>query len=89
MGIIRFNGMLLIQLQCSDKGDLQFGKKMKGASQESNMPPDRLPAGQSADGLIHHRLENRCRKVFLGSPFVNERLDVGLGKYTASGGYGI
>ena len=29
MGIVRNNGVLLLQLQCTDKGSLQFRQKMK------------------------------------------------------------
>ena len=50
------------------------------------MTADRLTACQTGDGLVHHSLENRSRQVFLGSTFVDQRLDICLGKYTASGG---
>ena len=50
------------------------------------MTADRLTACQTGDGLVHHSLENRSRQVFLGSTFVDQRLDICLGKYTAARG---
>ena len=53
------------------------------------MTADRLTACQAGNGLVHHSLENRSGQVFLGSTFVDQRLDIGLGKYTAAGRDGV
>ena len=53
------------------------------------MSPDRLSAGQSADGLVHHRLKNGRRQILLCGPVVNQGLDIGFGEHAASGGNGI
>ena len=53
------------------------------------MTADRLTTCQSGNSLVHHSLENRSRQVFLGSAFVDQRLDIGLGKYAAAGRDGV
>ena len=53
------------------------------------MPPDRFTTCQSGNGLVHHSLKNRSGQVFLGSAFVDQRLDIGLGKYAAAGRDGV
>ena len=53
------------------------------------MTADRLTACQTGDGLVHHSLKNRSGQVFLGSTFVDQGLDIGLGKYTAAGRDGV
>ena len=57
---------------------------MKGAAQERDVAPDGLAACQAADGLVDDRLENRGGQVFLGRAFVDQGLDIGLGKNTAA-----
>ena len=49
------------------------------------MTADRLTAGKTGNGLVDNRLENGGRQVFLGGSFVDEGLDICLGKYTTSG----
>ena len=53
------------------------------------MAANRLTAGQSADGLVYDSLEDRGRKILLGGSFIDERLDIGLGKDAAAGRNGI
>ena len=62
---------------------------MKRAAQERHMSPDGLAAGQSADGLVDHGLENRSGQVLLGGAVIDQRLNIGLGKYAAAGRDGI
>ena len=81
--------MLVVQFQRADERGAQFREEMKRSSKKCNMAADRFSAGESADGLVYDGLENGRRKVFLGSPVVDQRLDVGLGKYTAAGCDGI
>ena len=76
--------MFIIQLQSTDKGRPQFGKKVERAAKESYMSTDRLSAGQAGNGLIYHCLKNGSRKGFFGSTFVDQRLDVCFCKNSAS-----
>ena len=62
---------------------------MKRAAQESHMSADRFTAGQAADGLVYHRLENGGGQVFFCRALVDQGLDIGLGKNAAAGGDGV
>ena len=62
---------------------------MERSAQESYIAADRLAAGQAADGLVYDRLKNGSRQILAGRPFIDQRLDVGLGEYAAAGGDGI
>ena len=48
-----------------------------------------LAAGQTADRLIHHCLENGDCQIFFGSSLIDQWLDVCFGKNTAPGGDGV
>ena len=50
-----------------------------------HIAPDWFTTGKTADGLIHNSLENGCCQVRLGCTFVDQGLNVGFGKYTATG----
>ncbi len=50
------------------------------------MSANRFSAGKTADCLVYNGLENRSRQVFFRSPFVDQRLNICLSKYTAAGG---
>ena len=58
VGIFRVHHVLGSQLQRADKGLLQLRHKVERAAQKSNTAPDRLSAGQTGDGLVHHCLQN-------------------------------
>ena len=81
--------MLLIQLQRADKSLPQLGEEVERSAQESHMPADRFAAGQAADSLVDHSLEDRNRKILLRSAFIDQRLDIRLGKHTAAGRDGV
>ena len=89
MGIIRDDGMLVVKLQRADEGCPQFTQKMERPAEEGNMPPDWTSTGQTGDGLVYNSLENGCGEVFLCRAVIDQRLDIGLGENTASGGDGI
>ena len=65
VGVLRRDGVLLIQLQGADKGFLQLRQEMQRAAQEGHVPADGLAAGQAADGLVDHRLENGGGQILL------------------------
>ncbi len=62
---------------------------MQRAAQKGHMPPNRLAAGKTADGLVYHRLKDGGGKIFLCGALIDERLDIGLGKHAAAGRYGV
>ena len=53
------------------------------------MPANRFAAGQTGDGLVHHSLKDGSGQVFLGGTFIDQGLNIRLGKYTAACGDGI
>ena len=53
------------------------------------MSADRLSAGKPADRLIDNCLKDRCRQIRFGSTLIDQRLDIGFGKYTTACGDGI
>ena len=89
MRVVRRNNVFVIQLQRADESFPQFGEEVKRTAKERHMSTDRFTAGKTADGLVYHCLEDRRRKVFLGGSFVDQRLNVRLGKHTAAGRDGI
>ncbi len=46
----------------------------------------RLAAGKTADGLVHDCLTDGSRQILLGRAVIDERLNIGFGKYTAARG---
>ena len=62
---------------------------MKRSAEKCNVTFDRLTTGKAADGLVDNCLENGGGKVVRGGAFIDQRLDVRLGKYTAAGCDGI
>ena len=81
--------MRIVQFQSTDKCLPKLRQEMQRTSQKGHMAPNGLSAGQSADGLVNHCLENRGGEILLGGPFVDERLNICLGKNTAAGGDGV
>ena len=61
------------------------GKKVERAAKKCYGAADRLAAGQTADGLVDHRLENGCGQIFPCSSFIDERLDIGFCENAAAG----
>ena len=89
VGVSRSDDLIPGQIQGADKGRAQFRKEMKGPSKERHIAPDRLSAGETADGLVDHGLKNGSRQVLSGSPVIDQGLDVGFGEHAAPGGNGI
>ena len=77
------NRMFFVQIQRADKGLPKLGQEMQGAAQKGYVSPDGLSAGQPADGLIDNCLKDGSGKVFLRGAFIDQRLDIRLGKYAA------
>ena len=53
------------------------------------MSADRFSTGKPADRLIDNCLKDRGRQIRFGSPLIDQRLDIGFGKYAAACGNGI
>ena len=89
MRVLRLDDLVTMQVQGADKGIPQLRHEVQRTAQEGHVAPDGLSLGQTGDGLIHHRLENGGCQILPGSALVDERLNVGFGKYAAAGGDGI
>ena len=84
MGVLRHDRMLIVELQGADECLSKLGQEVKRSSEERNVAADRLAARKSADRLIDDCLENRCGQIRLGGALIDQRLNIGLGKYTAA-----
>ena len=89
VGVFRFNGGFLRQLQGPDEGLFQFRQEMQGAAQKGHLAPDGFAAGQARNGLVHHGLENGGCQVSAAGALVDQGLNVGFGKDAAAGGDGV
>lgn len=58
-------------------------------AEEAYLPADRTAAGQAGNGLVHHRLEYGKSNILMGGIFIEQRLDIRLGKNAAPGGDGM
>ena len=81
---------------CAHRPDSACGRKHPGADPGSargrpEMPhvPGWFSAGQSADGLVDNSLEDGGGQIFPGGTFIDQRLDVRLGKHAAAGSDGV
>lgn len=63
--------------------------KVERSAQEGHIAPDGTALRLTADGLVHHCLEDGHCQVLLGCALVDQGLQVTLGKNTAPGGNGI
>ncbi len=89
MRIFRHDGRFLRQMQRADKGLTQLRQEMQRPSQKRHMPPNRFAAGQSGNRLIHDSLKNRSRQILPCRAFVNQRLNIALGKHAATRRNGV
>ena len=62
---------------------------MERPSEERHVAADRLSAGQTADGLVYHSLEDGDGQIFSGGSLIDKGLDIRFGEHAASGGYGV
>ena len=76
-------------MQSADESLSQLREEMKGAAQKGYVSTDGFSAGQTADGLVDHCLENGSGQILPGSTVIDQGLDIGFGKYTAAGCDGI
>ena len=81
--------MRVVQIQGADKRCPKLTEKMQRPAQKCDMAADRASAGKTGDGLIDNCLEDGGRKIFLGCALIDQRLDVRLREYAASGRDGV
>ena len=89
VGVFRVHGGFFRKFQGTDESGFQLRQEVQGAAQKSDGAPYGLAAGETRDGLVHHRLKNGCRQVRPGGALVDQGLNVGFGKYPAPGGNGV
>ena len=76
-------------MQGLHKAGLELGQEVQGPAQKGDLTADGVTAGQTADGLFHHGLEDGGRQILAGRAFVEQGHHVGLGEDTAAGRDGI
>ena len=76
-------------MQGLHKAGLELGQEMQGPAQKGDLAADGVAAGQAADGLFHHGLEDGGRQILAGRAFVEQGHHVGLGEDAAAGRDGI
>ena len=89
MGVLREDDLLVFQIQGLDEPFPKFRQEMQGSAQKGYVAFDGPAAGQAGNGLVHHRLENGSRNVFLLCAFIDQRLDVRFGKNAAACRYWV
>ena len=89
MGIFRIHHMVRREVERADESLFQFRQKVQRTAQKGHAASDRLAAGQAGNGLIYDGLKNRGGQIRQGGAFVDQRLNVRLGKDAAAGGNGI
>ena len=57
---------------------------MERAAEKGDVAANRFSAGQTGDGLVYNRLEDRSREILAGRTLVDERLYVRLREYAAA-----
>ena len=73
------------QFQRLNKTLAKLGQEIKRPAQKCDMPTNRTPLRQIANGLVDHRLENRKRDVGFLHTVVNQRLDIRFREHAAAG----
>ena len=63
IGIGREYYLVLCQIQGFDEALPQLRQELQRTTQEGHVPLDGMTAGQSADHLVHHRLEDGSRNI--------------------------
>ena len=81
--------VLLVQVEREVEAVTQLGEILQRAAQEGDVAADGTAACQARDGLGHDSLEDGGGHVLGAGAFVEQRLDVGLGKDAAAAGDGI
>ena len=81
--------LILRQTQSFDKTPAKFRQEGQRSPQESHIAADHPAARQTADRLVHHRLKDRYRQIFMRRAFVDQRLNIGLCEHAAARRDGI
>ena len=89
LGIFREYDLIILQLQRLDETGPKLRKEGQRSAQEGYLALDDMSACQSADGLIHHSLEDGSSQIRNGGAVVDQGLNVRLGEYAAACSDGI
>ena len=84
LAVLGEDDLIVLEPDGLDEPLSQFGQERQRSAQERDMPLDAVPAGQTADGLVDDRLEDRRRQVLHGRAFVDQRLNIGLREHAAA-----
>ena len=86
VSVLGHNAVLLVQVERKVEAVAQLGEVLQRAAQEGDVAADGTAARQARDGLGHDGLEDGSGHVLGAGAFVEQRLDVGLGKDAAAAG---
>ena len=89
VSVLGHNAVLLVQVEREVEAVAQLGEVLKRAAQEGDVAANGTAARQARDGLGHDGLEDGSGDVLGAGAFVEQRLDVGLGKDAAAASDGI
>ena len=89
VSVLGHDTVLLVQVEREVEAVTQLGEILQRAAQEGDVAADGTAARQARDGLGHDGLEDGGSHVLGAGAFVEQRLDVGLGKDAAAAGNGI
>ena len=84
IAVIYFYNLIVLKPQRLNKTLPQFRQKMQRAAQKSDMPRNRPPLRQIANGLIDHSLKDRQRNIRFFRPIIHQGLNVRFGKNPAA-----
>ena len=86
VSVLGHDTVLLVQVEREVEAVAQLGEVLQRAAQEGDVAADGTAARQARDSLGHDSLEDGGRHVLGAGAFVEQRLDVGLGKDAAAAG---
>ena len=89
IGVVGENGGFLRQMERVDKPLPQSFKEEQRSAEKQHLALDLPSLSQTGNGLIDHRLKDARGDILLARALIEQRLDIGLGKYAAAGRNGV
>ncbi len=86
MGMLGDQHLLAIKVQGFDKPFAELGHEMERPTQEGHLTTDRSALCQPADRLVDDGLQHRGGNIFFRRAFVEQRLNIRFGEYSAARG---
>ena len=78
-----------LQVEGGDEELFELRQKMQGAAQKGHLACNGPAAGQTADSLLHHSLQNGGRNVLAGHAAIEQGHNVRLGEHAAARSNGV